>query len=511
VSGTDLHFSLQRLTNCISRITDPVDGPAESLHELAGRVVRDLNETLCDPASGQATAALVRFFMTVEHGSLEHSVSNAIASRFPDLAPQPDTKCLTLMGTAGDEPDWCDVARSRGHRSIPLMNEESVAQIPMIARLVSELGLEIHQVLKPGADLTMAEEKRDFRVFHVEEAVGSQYIPDQEFVSSRGIRSVLGFGSMLPTGHLFVVILFSKVRISLETALLFRPIALGVRMVLLPHLESKILIGEKGAFEEVERLRAVDHAQSELLEVFRTTVIEQSDKLDHTLDELQTTNIDLRATLGELKDAQSRLVDFEAKLVSRYAAEKLRDASTYKVAFIVGTLINLFGQILVPFLRGRPNVADAFLTELEARPALAALSIIVAYVFPVIVQVHSAVTSRIRGSGAEMRATLIDSKPDPVFRAAADGRIIHASASTRALLDRCGLDTAQDVLGAELWERICETQRRGHQLSRETYVHVDALDDSFFVVHSPGADGAANIYLTAAEPRVAAPPDSGPS
>jgi len=501
VSVTDLQVSLQQLTNCISRITDPADGPADSLHELAGRVVRDLKETLRDSGSGESTAALVRFFMTVEYESLEGSVSNFITSRFPDIAPKPDTKCLTLMGTVGDEPDWCDVARSRGHRSIPLMNEESVAQIPMIARLLAELGLEIHQVLKPSADLTMAKERRDFRVFHVEEAVGSQHIPDQEFVSSHGIRSVLGFGGMMPTGHLFVVIVFSKARISLETALLFRAVALGVRMVLLPCIENKILTGEKGIFEEVESLQAVGHAQSELLEVFRTTVIEQSDRLDQTLHELQTTNVDLRATLDELKDAQSRLVDFEAKLVSKYAVEKLRDFSTYKVAFIVGTLINLFGQILVPFLRGRPNVGEAFLSELEARPALAALSIAVAYVFPIIVQVHSAVTSRIRGHGAEMRAAFIDSKPDPVFRVAADGRIIDADASTRAQLTRCGLDTAQDVLGAELWERICEAHRSGRQLPRETYIRVEALDDSFFVAHSAGADGAANIYLTAAEPR----------
>ena len=100
-----------------------------------------------------------------------------------------------------------------------------------------------------------------------------------------------------------------------------------------------------------------------------------------------------------------------------------------------------------------------------------------------------------------MRAAFIDSKPDPAFRAAADGRIIDADSSTRAQLTRCGLDTAQDVLGVELWERICETQRSGRQLPRETYIRVEALDDSFFVAHSAGADGAANIYLTAAEPR----------
>ena len=43
------------------------------------------------------------------------------------------------------------------------------------------------------------------------EAAGSPYIPAQEdFVQPVGIRSVLGFGGMLPGGDIFVVILFSR-------------------------------------------------------------------------------------------------------------------------------------------------------------------------------------------------------------------------------------------------------------------------------------------------------------
>ncbi len=141
------------------------------------------------------------------------------------------------------------------------------------------------------------------------------------------------------------------------------------------------------------------------------------------------------------------------------------------------------------------------MSELEARPALAAISIAVAYLFPIVVQVHSAVTGRLRGHGTEMRAAFADSTPDPVFRAAADGRIIDAGAGTRALLTRYDLDTAQDVLGVELWERILEAQRNGSRLKRETHVHVEALNDSFFVAYSAAANGAVNIYLTAAEPR----------
>ena len=84
--------------------------------------------------------------MTCEYESLDDSLSRFVADRFPDLAPEPETKCLTLMGTVGDEPDWCDIDRSQGHRSVPLISEEWVKQIPMIARPVAELGLEIQQV-----------------------------------------------------------------------------------------------------------------------------------------------------------------------------------------------------------------------------------------------------------------------------------------------------------------------------------------------------------------------------
>ena len=231
----------------------------------------------------------------------------------------------------------------------------------------------------------MEEESQTFNVFHVEEAVGSSYIPVQEdFVVARGIQSVLGFGGLLPTEHLFAVIVFSKARISRETANLFRAVALGVRMAVLPVLEEKILTEEKGSFEEVESLRAIRNAQEELLAVFRTTVVEQSDKLDGTLAELQKTNVDLQSTLDDLTEAQSKLVDFEARLVSKYAVEKLRDPATYRVAFTVGTLINLFGHFLVPFMRGRSDVWTRFVAEFQERPILAACTILLAYLFPII-------------------------------------------------------------------------------------------------------------------------------
>ena len=107
-----------------------------------------------------------------------------------------------------------------------------------------------------------------------------------------------------------------------------------------------------------------------------------------------------------------------------------------------------------------------------------------------------------------MRAEFPNRKPDPVFRAAPDGRIIDAGASTKALLSRHELTTAQQLLGDSLWQRILKLQRSGERLPRETFAHVEALEESFIVGHAPSADGAVNVYLTAIDPRTRPGPGS---
>ena len=63
----------------------------------------------------------------------------------------------------------------------------------------------------------------------------SPYIPAQtEFVIPYGIKSVMGFGGMLPSSNIFVIIMFLKVSISKETADLFKNLSLNIKLALLP-------------------------------------------------------------------------------------------------------------------------------------------------------------------------------------------------------------------------------------------------------------------------------------
>ena len=105
----------------------------------------------------------------------------------------------------------------------------------MVRQLVQQLGLEINTVLHPDPAVLVDLAQTTCNVFFIPQAVGSQYVPaQQEFVIPFGVQSVLGFGGVLPSGNMFAVIMFSRVRLLPETAELFRTLALSAKIAVLP-------------------------------------------------------------------------------------------------------------------------------------------------------------------------------------------------------------------------------------------------------------------------------------
>lgn len=225
-------LSLRDMTMCATALRS-LHLEAESLHGVAERMVRHLYEEM--GADGSRACVLVRAYRTMPYGALDGGLRDFARAAAPGIGPS--TRCLTLIGSAGDEPEWNDITKSRGHRAIPLESAAAVERLPMVAQLVRQLGLDVNQLLDRDASLIMDLQQQTFNVFHVPEAAGSPYIPAQgDFVERYGVRSVLGFGSVLPDGDLFAVILFSRVPITRETAEQFRPLALAAKLSVLPFV-----------------------------------------------------------------------------------------------------------------------------------------------------------------------------------------------------------------------------------------------------------------------------------
>lgn len=205
---------------------------ARPMASIAAELTTLLHTRLVD-RHGQPACALVRLYKTHRFADLEPPLQ-AFAR---DLAREPitgDTRCLTLLGTAGLDPAWNDRTRSAGHQAIPLTSEAIVAQSPMIAQLIAALGLDVTAVVRPDPMLHIEMHHRAYNVFFVPEARGAASIPAQEFVARYGICSAVGVGGVLPSGDLFALVVFTVVPILEEVADLFRSLAPAVKAAIIP-------------------------------------------------------------------------------------------------------------------------------------------------------------------------------------------------------------------------------------------------------------------------------------
>ena len=217
------------------------------MEEAAQRVCRVLYDELVTP-EGTKACALVRCYKTHSYGKLEPELQAFARAVLQENPIASAIRCLTLMGTVGDESAWNSRRASVGHQAIPLPSTEIIEKAPMIAQLIRQFGLDLTDVIQPTADLVRGVTGKTYGVFHVPDAVGSPYIPAQkDFVLKFGIRSVVGFGGSLPSGDLFAVILFARVPISTETADRFRNLALDVKSGFFPFRDGEIFASEATA------------------------------------------------------------------------------------------------------------------------------------------------------------------------------------------------------------------------------------------------------------------------
>lgn len=241
------HLTVKDMTECGIALRKLGTG-AGSMEGAAQRVVRYLYDELGAGSADTRGTLMVRFYKTHRYAELEPALQTFAAGLLRDVPTAPSMLCLTLLATAGDEASWNDRHHSSGHRAIPLPSAAAVARLPMVARLVSQMGLEVASLLEPDPALILDLQQRTFGVFHVQEALGSPYIPAQQaFVVPHAVRSALGFGGVLPSGDLFSVILFTRVPLSREVADLFAPLALAAKLSLLPFSQGPTFHSHAGA------------------------------------------------------------------------------------------------------------------------------------------------------------------------------------------------------------------------------------------------------------------------
>jgi two-component system NtrC family sensor kinase len=169
----DLHnFTFAQMIRVAAHLRRLGSG-ATSMEDAAHRIVHYFHEQLvCNEARDRA-CVLVRLFKTHPYCDLDDELRLFATKMLNGATPSPSMKCLVLLATAGEKPEWNSRFTSGGHKAIPLVSESAVQKSPMISQLLSQLGLSFSTLQHADASLLVDSKQSAFNVFHVPEAEGS--------------------------------------------------------------------------------------------------------------------------------------------------------------------------------------------------------------------------------------------------------------------------------------------------------------------------------------------------
>lgn len=225
-------FTMRDMVEC-GRGLRCVCAGARTLSAAAAAAVNYLYERLVDE-QGQPAAVLARLFTTERFDRLHLEQQLLVTAALKADPGFENLRCLQLLATRGADPAWNDIGSSQGHRVIPLRDKSIFEKAPMLNRLATQFGVQLEDMIAPDPLRIRELLSQQFGVFYVPEARGSPFVPAQDnFVVPFAVRTVLGFGAILPSGAIFAVLLFLRVPLTDETAKMFQPLALSVKASLL--------------------------------------------------------------------------------------------------------------------------------------------------------------------------------------------------------------------------------------------------------------------------------------
>lgn len=188
---------------------------AESLEAAATIIGRNMYEELSE------STVLVRTYALVPYREVPEDVRSFVDTLVQTAgtsvgAVQPTTPVLSLLASYGARVEWQDRRQSRAHKGIPLVSAGFVDAIPMLARLLKELGIDLAWLDDAPEVLTRSLVGGFNGLFFVDDARAVRdakrrlVIPAADFVETEGVRSVFGMGGFYPNGTMIVTIVFTR-------------------------------------------------------------------------------------------------------------------------------------------------------------------------------------------------------------------------------------------------------------------------------------------------------------
>ncbi len=168
----------------------------------------------------QESVVLTRLFVTLPFKDLpardKTFVSDLASLREITNLLTDKTPVLSLLGTCGLRAEWNERYKSQGHLGIPLVSASFVESIPMVSRLMSDMGIGLDWFNEWEPNLVIKSLGRSAGVFYVRDAKtrvdqqNRKIVSAQDFVAAHDIKTVFGLGGSYLNGSFVTIIIFTR-------------------------------------------------------------------------------------------------------------------------------------------------------------------------------------------------------------------------------------------------------------------------------------------------------------
>jgi hypothetical protein len=215
----------QAISDTITQLwskVEPSVKQSQSLEAAAQAVAEALHTQF------EESVVLARVYLTSPFDALPQTNKDFVQKLVESAGAADDLKAatpvLSLIGTYGQEAEWCDRRNSKGHVGIPLISSAFVGAIPMISRMLGEFGVPMGFLDSHDTGIIIENIGSTAGLFFVEDAAeaidseGRKIIAMQDFVADYSVKSVFGIGCAYDAGQLLVVVVFCRDAFSRITA-----------------------------------------------------------------------------------------------------------------------------------------------------------------------------------------------------------------------------------------------------------------------------------------------------
>ncbi|MBM4055107.1 MAG: PAS domain S-box protein [Planctomycetes bacterium] len=270
---------------------------------------------------GKNPFALVRFFITCSHDQLPEDIRAYLQRKEQKNIFSPGDTYLTLMGTYGDREEWRNRKDSKNYQAFSLSDPQFHAKFPMISAVFRQIGIEILAGSQLDMSILIKERHKRLGFFCVENAVGNKLIPKQsEFVEQFAIQSAFGFGGIYPTGNAYIIIIFSREKVTKEYSRLFLSLNPAIKWSSLEHEASGNIFKTSALSPHAPNIFRHTGTEKDILPTHdalssqKQPIDIEKGKTTALIEELEITNEYLIQTTEELSTSHTMIRSGEEKL-----------------------------------------------------------------------------------------------------------------------------------------------------------------------------------------------------